>query len=221
LILNECGQGDSYALRKAALKLYALGYGLSLTAAILNKPKNTIKSWIYRYNKGNPPYRSDIGVVGNRPFVSRFSDPLRYRNAVNPAEWRAILQRQTEENARLNELPVIEEETKRAYLICGTLNIRKGPDVLAAIVQNRLGLDPFSGHLFAFCSKSRCQLKYIEWDGTGFRICARRLEYGTIPWPDEKMGKVLEVSMREFDFLLCGATPKQYMITQNVSKIMA
>ena len=42
----------------------------------------------------------------------------------------------------------------RVWLVAGITDMRRGFDGLAAIVQERLAGDPFSGHLFVFRGRS-------------------------------------------------------------------
>jgi len=46
------------------------------------------------------------------------------------------------------------------YLACGATDLRKSIDGLAAIVQMRFKLDPFSNCIFVFCNKNKIKLKY-------------------------------------------------------------
>lgn len=71
----------------------------------------------------------------------------------------------------------------RVYLACGSTDLRKSIDGLAAIIQERFGLDPFSPCLFVFCNRERNKLKILYWEHNGFRLCYRRLERGTFQWP--------------------------------------
>ena len=45
-------------------------------------------------------------------------------------------------------------------------------------------------------------LKYIEWDGQGFLQGKRRAQSGTYPWPKGQAGETLEISEKEFEYLL-------------------
>jgi hypothetical protein len=49
---------------------------------------------------------------------------------------------------------------------------------LAAKVQQIIGADPFSGHVFIFRSKRGHYLKGQYWDGSGLCLFAKRLEKG-------------------------------------------
>jgi transposase len=70
------------------------------------------------------------------------------------------------------------------HLALGFIDMRKGIDGLAMLVQAVLQQDPFTGHLFVFQGRARANLiKIIYWDGTGlpsgssmvFSVAAERL----------------------------------------------
>ncbi|MEA4884635.1 MAG: IS66 family insertion sequence element accessory protein TnpB [Clostridia bacterium] len=49
---------------------------------------------------------------------------------------------------------------ERVYLACGSTDLRKSIDGLAALVKEGFELDPFSPCLFAFCNSQRDKIKY-------------------------------------------------------------
>jgi len=67
--------------------------------------------------------------------------------------------------------------------LCGAPHKRNGFDGLAAKVQQMIGADPFSGHLFIFRGKRGDYLKGLYWDGSGLWLIAKRLEKGRFVWP--------------------------------------
>ena len=71
----------------------------------------------------------------------------------------------------------------RVHLAVGYTDMRKGIDGLSMLVQEALGQDPFSGHLFVFHGRAANLLKIICWDGTGFCLFTKRLEQGAFLWP--------------------------------------
>lgn len=71
----------------------------------------------------------------------------------------------------------------RIFLVSGATDMRKSFNGLVAIVENELGSDPLSGHLFVFSNRQRNRLKVLYWDRTGLWVCAKRLEMGTFAWP--------------------------------------
>ncbi|MFB5763291.1 IS66 family insertion sequence element accessory protein TnpB [Paenibacillus medicaginis] len=89
------------------------------------------------------------------------------------------------------------------YLAAGVTDLRKSIDGLAALVQERFALDPFSASLFVFCNRERNKLKLLYWDHNGFWLFYRRLERGTFQWPSDTKQTVV-VSARELRWLLDG-----------------
>ena len=72
----------------------------------------------------------------------------------------------------------------KVHLGLGYIDMRKGIDGLAMLVQGVLQQDPFTGHLFVFRGRTRANLiKIIYWDGTGFCLFTKRLEHGVFLWP--------------------------------------
>lgn len=78
----------------------------------------------------------------------------------------------------------------RIWLAAGVTDMRRGFDGLAAIVQERLAGDPFSGHLFVFRGKRGDLVKLLWWDGDGLCLFAKRLERGRFIWPQAREGAV-------------------------------
>ena len=78
----------------------------------------------------------------------------------------------------------------RVWLAAGVTDMRRGFDGLAAIVQNKLQEDPFSGHVFVFRGKRGDRLKVLWWSGDGLCLLAKRLEHGHFVWPSAESGSV-------------------------------
>jgi len=94
----------------------------------------------------------------------------------------------------------------RVHLAPGVTDMRKSFDTLAALVQEVIGEDPLSGHLFAFCNRSRDRMKILCWDQTGYVLLAKRLERGRFAWPTLTDGeRAIELTQEELKQLLyCG-----------------
>lgn len=91
----------------------------------------------------------------------------------------------------------------RVFLAPGSTDMRKAINALSILVENSLQLDPFSGHLFAFCNNTRTILKVLYWDRNGFCLWQKRLEKHRFTWPQN--GKeVMEIGARELGFILEG-----------------
>lgn len=91
----------------------------------------------------------------------------------------------------------------RVMLATRPVDFRKGVDGLAALVQESLGADPFSGTVYVFRSKRADRVKLVFWDGTGVVLVAKRLEAGTFRWPRVDDG-VMRLSATELQALLEG-----------------
>ena len=78
----------------------------------------------------------------------------------------------------------------RIWVAAGVTDMRRGFDGLAALVQQQLGHDPFSGALFIFHGRRGHLLKILVWDGQGLVLYANRLERGRFVWPQAKEGVV-------------------------------
>lgn len=96
----------------------------------------------------------------------------------------------------------------RVYLACGSTDLRKSIDGLAAIVQEGFGLDPFSPCLFVFCNRERNKLKILYWEHNGFWLFYRRLERGRFQWPTGSE-RTTAISSRELRWLLDGLSLSQ------------
>jgi len=78
----------------------------------------------------------------------------------------------------------------RVWLAAGVTDMRKGFNGLAALAQDVLKQDPFSGHLFVFRGRRGDLLKVIWFDGQGACLFSKRLEKGRFVWPSATTGKV-------------------------------
>ena len=91
----------------------------------------------------------------------------------------------------------------QAYFACGSTDLRKSIDGLAAIVQMRFKLDPFLKSLFIFCNKNRDKIKILQWEYTGFWLHYKRLKKGKFKWPSTE-NQVENITERELRWLLDG-----------------
>ena len=91
---------------------------------------------------------------------------------------------------------------KRVRLVCGTTSMYTGLDGLTAIIRYHLRCDPYDGSVYVFRDGTGSMLKYIDWDGQSFQQGKRRAQSGTYPWPKGESGRVVEISEKEFTYLL-------------------
>ena len=71
----------------------------------------------------------------------------------------------------------------RIWVSTQPADLRKSFDGLATLVEQWLGGDPLSGHVFVFRNKSGDRVKLLVWDGDGYVIYYKRLEEGTFRFP--------------------------------------
>ena len=95
----------------------------------------------------------------------------------------------------------------RVHVYGRPADMRKSFDGLYALTRHELGLDPLSGHLFAFINRRATQMKVLYWDRTGFCVWAKRLERGRF------VSRWTNLCAREMDWtglklLLEGTGPK-------------
>lgn len=91
----------------------------------------------------------------------------------------------------------------RVLMATKPVDFRKGAMGLAALVQEELRADPFSGVIYCFRSKRADQVKLIFWDGTGLCLFAKRLEDGKFRWPRIEDG-VMRLSAAQLAALIEG-----------------
>lgn len=70
------------------------------------------------------------------------------------------------------------------YLTCGCTDLRKSYSGLAAVIQLKFHLAPYSCGMFAFCNRRRTLIKILQWDGSKFWILMKRLDRSSFHWPD-------------------------------------
>jgi transposase len=93
---------------------------------------------------------------------------------------------------------------ERVYLACGSTDLRKSIDGLAALISEVFKLDPFAPCLFVFCNRQKDKLKILHWEHNGFWLHYRRLERGKFQWPSDNNCATIKISRRELRWLLDG-----------------
>ena len=94
----------------------------------------------------------------------------------------------------------------RVWIAAGVTAMRKGFNSLAALCENKLQQDPFSGHLFVFRGRRGDLLKIIYWEGhygSGACLFTKRLERGRFVWPHAVNGKI-NITSAQLSMLLEG-----------------
>lgn len=93
----------------------------------------------------------------------------------------------------LNNLP----PDRQTYIVMGYTDLRRSIDGLAAIIQARLQLDPYSTSLFLFCGKRCDRIKGLLWEGDGFLLLYKRLDNGKFQWPRNETEALLLTAQQQ------------------------
>ena len=93
---------------------------------------------------------------------------------------------------------------KAVYLHRSPVDFRCQIDGLAALVENSLSMDPFSGSLYVFINRRRDKLKMLVWETNGFILYYKRLEAERFSWPSLEGETQVTISAKELDWLLDG-----------------
>jgi transposase len=91
----------------------------------------------------------------------------------------------------------------KAYVSTDVTDMRRSTDSLSVIVQETLHKDPFSGHLFVFCSKHGDKIKILYWDRNGYCLWYKKLQSGIFRLP-KVQAKVFMITPHELNLLLEG-----------------
>ena len=90
------------------------------------------------------------------------------------------------------------------YLHIAPVDFRKSINGLSVLVEESMGLSPFSPNLFVFCNRRRDKLKVLYWDSTGFALWYKRLEKDKFKWPRKHEGSAITLNHEQWDWLLRG-----------------
>lgn len=93
----------------------------------------------------------------------------------------------------------------RIYLASEPVDMRRGHDGLAAIVQRQWAVDLYEGHLFVFVGRRGDRVKILFWDRGGFVLYYKRLERGRFRLPRIAAGeRSIALGASELAMLLDG-----------------
>lgn len=95
------------------------------------------------------------------------------------------------------------ENMKQLYICCGYVDMRKGIEGLAAVVQIKYGKQIEEGSLFLFCGRRADRFKGLFWDSNGYVMVYKRLTNGRFQWPRSKE-ELAQITPQQFHWLLEG-----------------
>lgn len=105
----------------------------------------------------------------------------------------------------------------KVFLACGSTDMRKNVNGLCEIVQHNFQLDPTQKIIFGFCNKQRNRVKLLVWEDNGFWVHFKRLEKGSITWPEVSDNEdTMALTLEDFENLIKAPGIKQKIKRQNV-----
>lgn len=75
------------------------------------------------------------------------------------------------------------DETLKVYLHREPIDFRLNINGLALLVEQALGLDPFTACVYVFSNRKRNRVKILGWERNGFWLLMKRLENDRFIWP--------------------------------------
>jgi transposase len=94
----------------------------------------------------------------------------------------------------------------KIFVATAPCDMRRQYDGLAMLVQQGLGKDPRSGHLFVAFNRRGDHVRILFWDRNGFALFGKRLERGRfrLPWDRERTDAAIEMEAAELGLILEG-----------------
>jgi transposase len=108
----------------------------------------------------------------------------------------------------------------RILLAIRPVDFRKGAHTLAALAQEALAEDPFSGAVIVYRAKRSDRIKILVWDTSGLVLIWKQLQQGSFRWPPIVDG-VMKLSPVEFAALFDGLDWTRVQTTRGILKPIA
>jgi transposase len=108
----------------------------------------------------------------------------------------------------------------RVLVATRPVDFRKGAHGLAALAQEVLGENPFSGTVIVYRSKRADRVKILLWDSSGLVLIWKQLNQGSFRWPPIVDG-VMKLSPVEFAALFDGLDWTRVQTTKPIHKPVA
>jgi transposase len=103
----------------------------------------------------------------------------------------------------------------RVLLATRPVDFRKGAHGLAALAQEVLAADPFSGAVIVYRAKRSDRVKILVWDSSGLVLIWKELQQGSFRWPPVMDG-VMKLSPVEFAALFDGIDWTRVQATRGI-----
>ena len=175
-----------------AMEMYWSGYSSAAIARRFGIPVGTVYSWVHDF--GDQKERAEPTIQLNEKPIHMLSLTECFRLTQNAGEWVGVLRGAALADEALYANAAIK-------LVCGKLHGYSAPK-LAAVVYEKLKEDPLSGKTYAFCNKCGNAITTISWNEPIYHVERYIKTHGTFIWPDEKLGKSIEIASADFDHLI-------------------
>jgi len=186
---TRCKTKDNSALRKEALELYWSGLSMIAIAEQLHIGSLAVSDWVHEF--GSQKERAEPFTPKHR--IVSFKQRLQKSETAD--EWLSVLRDKVSETSAITKATTI-------HLVCGSINGHSAVNRLVTIISERLKTDPLNGDIFAFCNKNKNIITTFSWKSPVFNITKHIKMHGTFVWADENLGKSIEVTANEFEYLI-------------------
>ena len=95
-------------------------------------------------------------------------------------------------------------QAQRYYFYSGLVDMRKGFDSLCGVVRDEFKMNPLSGDVFIFLSRSRRRVKLLQWQKDGYAVYYKRLEKGTFEVPIIEKDQAAFISSQQLMLIMEG-----------------
>jgi hypothetical protein len=175
-----------YEGRRKTLELYQGGLDCCFIAQHLGIPKQRVENWAH-HSKVTKSAEISPEMAALRPLRRQLED------AKTADEWAELLR---------NSISVAER-SNRVMLVCARLHGSGAPGRYIGIASEQYWHEDFyDGVCVAFCNILKNAITTIEWRGENFHLTRTFKTSGTFVWPDEKLGRSIEVTRAAFEHLI-------------------
>jgi transposase len=94
--------------------------------------------------------------------------------------------------------------SQRYFIYNDLADMHKGFDSLCGLVREEFKMNPLSGDVFIFLSRSRNKIKLLQWQQDGFAIYYKRLEKGRFELREKKDESCFKISSQQLLLIIEG-----------------
>jgi transposase len=111
------------------------------------------------------------------------------------------------------------QEAEHIYIACGATDFRKQINGLAALVQMKYRLDPYSEScVFIFCNRKHNAIKVLRFDENGFVLATKKLiNKMKFQWPG-KTDEIKDITFQQVRWLLEGLEIEQKKALKSIKR---